>query len=211
MNVFAGWSGDEMIEWAKKNPDSDPNCDDYWIDKLINPFKNIIEIRRGMLDQYFRDYVSFVYKEDSKIFSPIFSKSLKTARFFTDVPMVFEGIKQLFDCSKNYAKDQKKDPYLNIFYESPETDDTEFGLRRITIITDLDPELPYDKKFLTSGGNFGKAYNNFRGLCNWSILCKQEESYCRINLLTDVDVPDKEILTQQEVEGFTHILTFYGQ
>jgi hypothetical protein len=64
VHVYSGWSSNEMIEWVKDNPESDPNCDDYWIKGLINPFKNIIEIRRGMLDQYFREYVSFVYEKE---------------------------------------------------------------------------------------------------------------------------------------------------
>jgi len=211
IHVYSGWSSDEMIEWAKNNFESDPNCDDYWIRKLIDPFKNIIEIRTGKLIQYFQDYVSFIYGKEWPNFSPFYCKTLKTARIFTDVPMILGGIRQLLESSKNYSKEQKKEPYLKVMYAIPETDDSEFGLRQIIIITDLDSELAYDKKFLMSGGNFGKAYNYFRGLCNWSILCKRDNEYYRLNLLSDIDVPDDELITEQEVEGFTHILTFYGQ
>ena len=211
INVYSGWSSDEMIEWVKNNPESDPNCDDYWIKTLINPFKNVIEIRRGMLDQYFRDYVYFVYGKELNNFTPFFCKTLKSARFFTDVPMFLGGIRQLLESSKIYAKDENKKPYINMSYTIPVTENTGFGLRRITIITDLDPKLPYDKKFLISGGNFGKAYNYFRGLCNWTILCKRDDKYLRINLLSDVDGPEEQEVLEQEVTGFTHILTFYGQ
>lgn len=211
IHVYSGWSSNEMIEWVKNNPESDPNCDDYWIKNLITPFKNIIEIRRGMLDQYFRDYVSFVYEKEWPNFSPVFCKTLKSARFFTDVPMVFGGIRQLLESSKTYAKEEGKEPYLSVSYAAPATEDTEFALRQLIIVTDLDAELLYDKNFLTSGGNFGKACNYFRGLCNWSILCKRDDSYLRLNLLSDVDVPDEQSVTAEEVGGLTHILTFYGQ
>jgi hypothetical protein len=206
-HVYSGWSSDEMVEWAKNNPGGDPNQDDYWKKKLIYPFKQAIEVRDGMFEAYMRMNAEVELKDQYQLFNPTYSESLKEARFFTDVPTLFEGIRELLDV----AKDKAKKPSLKIDYQIPESTGL-FGIRQIRIMTDLDCNIGslHTKQQLISGGNFGSAYEHFYGLCNWSILCKKGKDFIRINLLSDIEeINDEEIIKSDEVEGFTHVLTFY--
>ena len=205
--VDSGWSSDEMIEWVKNNPQSDPNQDDYWKGKLINPFKKAIEVRDGMFEEYLRMNAEVVLKDKYALFNPIYSESLKEARFFTDVPTLFEGIRQLLDT----AKEKAQIPGLKFDYLIPDSDEL-YGIRQIKIVTDKNSQIGslITKEQLIKGGNFGEAYDHFYGLCNWSILCQRGSEYVRMNLLSDIDgIKEIEPIDSHEVEGFTHILTFY--
>ena len=208
VNIYSGWSSDEMIEWVKNNPNSDPNQDDYWKKELIQPFKQAIEVRDGMFEKYMKMNAEAVLKTDYQKFNPIYGNSLKEARFFTDVPTLFEGIRKLLAA----AKDSAKEPSLRFDYCIPDSTDL-YGIRQIKIVTDKNPDVgssSITKAQLTKGGDLGDAFDHFYGLCNWVILCKRGNEYVKINLLTDSDEsPEIELIDKAEVEGFTHILTFY--
>jgi hypothetical protein len=209
INIYKGWSSDEMKEWAKTNPNKDPNGDTYWIKELINPFKNCIEVRAKTLKKYFNDSVNHIYKDSINKLDLVLDKSLDDARFFTDVPILFEGIREILAAGKTYAEENNMNPYIKISYDTPEgTGD--YGIRQIMIITSKDIEVTnsFEPK---SGGNFGAAFSHFWGLCNWSIICKQNEKLIKYNVISDEEnIIEKEILEHFEPEGFTHILTFFA-
>lgn len=206
--IDSGWSSDEMVEWVKNNPFSDPNQDDYWKKKLIQPFKRAIEVRDGMFENYMKMNAEAILETDYQRFNPVYGSSLKEARFFTDVPTLFEGIRKLLAA----AKDSAKEPALRFEYHIPDSTDL-YGIRQIKIITDKNPDIGLSsitKAQLIKGGDLEDAYDHFYGLCNWSILCKRGNEFVKINLLTDInDIPEIELIGEAEVDGFTHILTFY--
>lgn len=209
INIYKGWSSDEMKEWAKTNPNKDPNGDDYWIKRLINPFKNCIEVRAKTLKKYLNDSINHIYKDSINKLELVLDKSLDDARFFTDVPILFEGIREVLSAAKTFAEENNINPYIKISYDTPEGTGN-YGIRQITIITSKDIEVTNSFE-PESGGNFGTAFNHFWGLCNWSIICKQNGEIIKYNVISDEEnIIQKEILENFEPEGFTHILTFFA-
>ena len=209
INIYKGWSSDEMKEWAKTNPNKDPNGDDYWLKELINPFKNCIEVRAKTLKKYLNDSVNYIYNDSVNKLELVLDKSLEDARFFTDVPILFEGIREILSAAKTFAEENNINPYIKISYDTPEGTGN-YGIRQITIITskNIDVTNSFNPK---SGGNFGAAFNHFWGLCNWSIICRQNEKLIKYNVISDEEnIIEKEILEHFEPEGFTHILTFFA-
>ncbi len=209
INIYEGWSSKEMKEWAKKNPNKDPNGDNYWIKALINPFKNCIEVRAKTLKKYLNDSITHIYNDPVNKLELVLDKSLDDARFFTDVPILFEGIREILSAAKTFAEENNINPYIKISYDTPEGTGN-YGIRQITIITskDIDVTNSFEPK---SGGNFGTAFNHFWGLCNWSIICKQNGKLIKYNVISDEEnITQKEILEHFEPEGFTHILTFFA-
>lgn len=209
IDIYKGWSSDEMKEWAKANPNKDPNGEHYWIKELINPFKNCIEVRAKTLRKYLNDSITHIYNDSVNKLELVLDKSLDDARFFTDVPILFEGIREILSAAKTFAEENNINSYVKISYDTPEGTGN-YGIRQITIITskDIDVTNSFDPK---SGGNFGTAFNHFWGLCNWSIICKQNGELIRYNVISDEEnITQKEILEHFEPEGFTHILTFFA-
>ena len=117
-NVYNGWSSDEMKTWTKENPYQDPNLDKYWTEELINPFKNSIEVRAKTLKKYFEDNINCIFKEDKKKLDVIdLDNSLNDARFFTDVPTFFEGVRDILKASKEHSKE----PLIKILIPYPDS------------------------------------------------------------------------------------------
>ena len=209
INIYKGWSSDEMRNWAKINSNKDPNGDEYWIRELINPFKNCIEVRAKTLKKHLNDSINHIYNDSGSKLELILDKSLDDARFFTDVPVLFEGIREILSAAKTFAEENNMNPYIKISYDTPEGTGN-YGIRQITIITskNIDVTNSFEPK---SGGNFGAAFTHFWGLCNWSIICKQNEKLIKYNVISDEEnIIEKEILEHFEPEGFTHLLTFFA-
>ena len=209
INIYLGWSSNQMKEWVEKNPNQDPNLDDNWTQKLINPFKHSIEVRAKTLKKYLQDSINFIYKNKIDTLNLELDDSLNDARFFTDVPKLFEGIREILTAARAFAEESNINPYVKITYDTPESSDN-YAIRRLTITTSK--ELTVNNTFdPEKGGNFGSAYNHFLGLCNWSIICKQNQKVIKFNVLSDEkEYSKKEILENYIPEGFTHILTFFA-
>ena len=58
-------------------------------------------------------------------------------------------------------------------------------------------------------GTIGEIKEKLFGYCNWSIESKFDNGHYRINLLKDANVPDFELISNENCIGTKHILTFY--
>jgi hypothetical protein len=202
-------SNEEVINWCKKNPGKHPILH---FDNEISYFKESIKIKKGSLQNIIEEVLLEKFDKEYRQLKLNFI-DLDKAEFYTDVDALISGLKNIISSIK-----QRIDQSQSIKF-SFEAKATSNGRMRIIKIIHIDSEcdkaLIKEEIFGTdSGGDFKDAEQRFLHICDWSIAAKNPEAkYNKLNILYDFTnkyIEPREKINSHEIEGFTHILTFYS-
>lgn len=196
-----GYSSKTWFDWSEQNNDMHPIMNTEGFEKTIQRFRHTIRLVAPDL-QYFAESIKDKYPTFSFDFI-----NLKKADFYTNVNVLrcslLEIIKDLTD----------HQDYKNIKIEYRPDFDGDYFIRYI-VIKQIDSYslMPIDEvleKFKSTGGFFSGNAEKLTGYCNWSVESIWDGKPYRWNILKENNVPEIEQISEQEVAGFTHILTFY--
>ena len=206
-DVHLGWSCKEVISWCNNeiNKNKHPISNFKFNEKMIEPFKNVTEIRKGYLPILFKKLLeNGLYKK----FTVVYDDSLNKAKFYTHVNIFEAGLIQLFRPFIEHAK-LENNYNIQINYQGKEIEGRWMKIIKIVHIGSKPSKNSKEPTIL--GGYLEDAKKHFNGLCNWSIEAEFEDGFKRINILNDNNKPRTEDLTAKDnVLGFTHILSFYA-
>lgn len=203
-DIFLGWSGKKLIDWCNDpiNESIHPFKDSYYLDNMITPFKNCIEVRLGYLPKLFQQVID---KKLDKSFDVEYI-DLKKARFYTDVNIFQSGLNSLFTPFKEIANENNNHK-IQISFNREKIGETRLKVIKIIHFDSMPLKFSDDEDLIK--GDLKEAKERFKGLCNWSIEAKFEDGFKRINILNDnQDIQYIETIEKEET-GFTHILSFY--
>jgi hypothetical protein len=197
-----------VTDWCAKNPTKHPILH---FDNEISLFKESIKIYNGSLKNYIEEIIKESFGQDFYKLQ-VELVNLENAEFYTDVDALISGLKNIFNSS---AQRLDKSNKLKIVFEAKNR--SEGRLRIIKIIhkySNCDKNL--DKHELFSGdggGDFKDAEKRFLQVCDWSIISNNpDNNFNKLNILCsqNQNIPQREKVPQEEIEGYTHILTFFS-
>jgi len=202
---YLNWESKEIIDWCNNNPGTHPIDNDEFLYKMIMPFKESIEVKSKELplDTLLRDKATSVFGSDYLSFrDKLEFIGVDQADFVTDVDALQTGIGCLF----NAIKQRKANgTHVKFLFEKKGRIRT---LRITHVGSSCNKQLVKEELF---GGDFNNPENAFFQVCDWSIMTKTNENKNeKLNILFDINTntPEKEVVSENDVEGFTHILTF---
>ena len=205
ININTGWASEELRHWSKQNSLHPIRNEKY--EGIINDFKRITRIKDPNLEKLIDATLVKVLEKDITSYE-IKKCDLDKADFYTHVKFLKIALETIFKEIKDRSSsdDRKK---ITISYEFGIQD--EFFIRKLYITH----HNSYPKKELQvilrewkEKGSIGKISANLEGYCYWSVETIIEDKPSRVNILRDNDTPAVETI-DSNVEGFTHILTFY--
>lgn len=202
--MTTGWRSPDFIKWYKKTK-KHPYDDVEWRTKMVNPFKESIQVRTdtGTLK---RILSSLSDREEINNLEIKIDKSIESANFYTDVDMLTKAISLiLVECSKLAAQNFQTEVIVR--YEEA----TEIELKKLYIIHtgSSTKKNAQDKKFV--GGNFNAIIKCLTGICNYDIESVFGDGKFRKSLLFDESIESDCVKLEDDYQviGFTHILKFY--
>lgn len=193
------YQSEQLKKWVQENPKTHPI---FGFTNEINLFKDSIRIERN-----FKEILAAVLasKNLSDSFDIEFIK-LEGATFSTDVDALASGLGAIFNAIAQRIEHSHR---LRISFEAR----TSNGRLRILKITHIGSRC---KKMLREdellGGDLKDAKKYLYKLCDWSILSENPDPEInKLNILFDpsTNVSTRE-KTDEPIDGFTHILTFYS-
>lgn len=197
-----------VIDWCHKNPTKHPILH---FDSEISLFKASIKIYNGVLKNYIEEIIKESFGQDFYKLQ-IELINLEDAEFYTDVDALISGLKNIFNSIAQRRDNSNK---LKIVFEAKRT--SEGRLRILKIIhkdSICDKTLERDELFSSDGGgDFKEAEKRFLQVCDWSIISKNPDNdFNKLNVLfsPNHNLPQKEKIIEEQIEGFTHLLTFYS-
>jgi hypothetical protein len=202
-------SNDEVINWCKKNPGKHPIMH---FDNEISYFKESIKIKKGSLQNMIEEILLERFGNDYYKLKLDFI-NIDKAEFYTDVDALIAGLKNIFN-----SLNQRIDHGQTIKFSFEAKALTNGRLRILKIIhvdSECDKALTKEEIFgPDNGGDFKEAEQRFLQNCDWSIVAKNpDKNYNKLNILydfTNKNIEPREKVNPLEIEGFTHILTFYS-
>ncbi len=192
----------EITEWINKSPSLHPLTHDEF-GKEINLFRDTVRISKPHLTNVFKRILNY----DSLKLLHTKTEKLDTADFYTNV--FWMTYKILFSVMRDIAQ-REETADVNIKYIR-----SSHGQYRLCsiIITHIGSEAnPFEDvktKLKSGGGALFNLMSACTGYCDWTIEGNFEGEYKRWRILDSRDLPEEEDLQPNEVEGFTHIFTFY--
>ncbi len=197
-----GWSCKEVKEWCD-NPINEGvyiSKHERFLNEMITPFKQSIEIRAGDLNKI----IDFLEKNKLKDFI-IERKDLNSAKFYTDTDMFVSGLGSLLNPFQE-AKEISNSNQIEISFMSNTIDNHRMCIIKIIHLNSTIEQNINDFKLK---GDLLGAKKKFNSLCNWSIEASFKDGNKRYNVLDDNKLPEIEELYTKPL-GFTHILSFYA-
>lgn len=204
--VKIGWATKELRNWSKQNLLHPIRNEEY--EKMIRSFKRITRIEKYNLEKLIHSTIEDIFKDELEEFV-IETNNLEKADFYSHVGFLKSALETIFEEIIKYSTifEQKK---ISISYERSSSDDGYF-LRKV-IITHHNSfptkELKVLLKEWQEKGNMGKIKEKLRGYCHWSVETMIEDNSIKVNILRDKETPEYEEI-KSNINGFTHILTFY--
>lgn len=201
--INTGWSTDEWADWTLKNNNLHPIISEDFC-QVISSFKKLTRIVSPDLDEIIKTLVKKDFGDKINNFNFVY-ENLEKADFYTLVPNLKRALTGIFKEMKLHTGDivieygrGNEDGYftriLNI---------TQKGSFPTKALGDLQAE------WITDKGGMGGIRNNLFGYCNWTVETLVDKQPHRFNILTDLDIPEVEIIAKETVTGFKHILKFY--
>lgn len=199
---ISGWSA-ESNEELKKNtfhPIKDPN-----FKETINGFRRLTRIESPNLE-------TIVDKVFGNKGFELVKDNVSNADFYTHVGEFMSALETIFsEIEKRAANDEDKKKVV-VKYVKDTIDD--YFVRKIIIThvnsyptrTDKDALLKEWVSF--EKGSMAKIAEHLKGYCHWSVETKVDGEPVRVNILREKGTKPEET-AEFEVEGFTHVLTFY--
>lgn len=205
-NKFS-YSDKQVQEWCSNNQNSHPIL--HFNDE-ISAFKRSIKFFDGNLEVRIRAVIASSLGEQFSSFE-IEYQNLDKAEFYADADAFLSGLKNVFNSIKQRISNSNK---IKILFEGKST--LQGRLRTIKVIhlnSDCDKELDKINLFGSdNGGDLKEAEKKFYQVCDWSIVAKHKNQGFRLNILFDISksIAPKENIASAEIEGFTHVFTFYS-
>lgn len=204
VNYNIGWGSKQVQDWSKENPGIHPIRLKRFRDTLICPFKESIQFRppglRTAMQQTIRE--KFDYEFDNLNVEYV---NLESAEFSTDVDIFLGGVRHLLDGILERMDISKR---IRIRFSKQLINGKDMKVLEITHIGSTCFKLASSKELLN--GNFLEAKKMIFGLCNWSIAGRFSDGCFRVTMLSDdPNLPEKQSIEEESVDGFTHILYFY--
>lgn len=201
------YSDSRVEEWCSKNPNSHPILR---FENEILYFKRSIKFFERNLEERVRVAAASSLGELFGSFE-IEYQNLDKAEFYADADAFLSGLKNMFNSIKQRISNSNK---IKILFEGKST--PQGRLRTIKVIhlnSDCDKELDKINLFGSdNGGDLKEAEKKFYQVCDWSIFAKHKNQGFRLNILFDIskNIAPKENIASAEIEGFTHVFTFYS-
>lgn len=138
-------------------------------------------------------------------------EKLEKADFYTNTYVLYMVIKRIFDMMNRRA-----DKYPDVIISYKRTSDSQGRMLRQVIITqngsyaaqplnDSKDRLEKDSE----AGDFGAIRSSLNGYCLWQVEALWDGQPYRWNILKADDMPEIEVIDENNITGFTHILTYY--
>jgi hypothetical protein len=202
--MASGWSSFDLAE-AKAN--GMHPIKNHQLADVIKDFKRAIRIESPVLETL----VNKVFVDDS---FEIEKKDLSKADFYTNVGDFKAALETIFEeiQKRGDSPDKKR---VSVEYKKETCDD--YFIRKIVIthhnsFPRRDDEDALIKEWLSfNKGNMAKIGEHLQGYCHWSVVTKIDDKPVKVNILREKGTPEQEEIDASEVQGFTHILTFYYQ
>ncbi len=195
------WSSPEVIEWSKKNPNIHPLNFEKFATEAIYPFKQSIEVKAPQLEKLIIDKAKSTLAEKYRDFY-IDTFDLDKPSFYADMDKILSGISGIFESIKERHSLEKN--YIKILFKKKKQ-----GVREIRVIhvnSECDKPLTMD----ILKGSLSGTLKNFYQVCDWSIIAKNESKYNVLNVLSESQEVKRNGVTEEEIEGFTHIIKIYA-
>lgn len=204
--IKIGWATKELREWSKKNRLHPIRNEEY--EKIISDFKKITRIESPNLERLINQTLEDTLKNDVTNFT-VEKIDLQKADFYSHVGFLKRALEAIFEEIKKRS-DFKTKKRVTIKYERSISDDG-YYIRKIRILhheSYPEKELKLILDEWHHKGNMGKIKQNLNGYCHWSVETLVDGIPQRINILKENQTLDYETIGE-DVQGFTHILTFY--
>lgn len=195
--------------WCKANPKKHPIHNDKFLDK-IHIFNSSVRIDRNLQEtiRYALAETKYISQLELK-----FDDKIDKATFQTDIDALILGLKAIFNAIGQRIKDKNnnKNKVVNITFQAKRKE----GVRlRILKIIHLGSECTQELSEEMFRGDLNSVKNSFYKLCDWSIISKNssegENKDNKLNILYNPEKKSALEKTEEDIEGFTHILTFYS-
>jgi len=194
-----GWSASEEAKDNKLHPIKLPS-----FAEIIRDFKRTTRIEspalEALIDKVFADETFEIEK-----------KNLRKADFYTHIGELKPALETIFGEIKKRSDSEEKKK-ISVEYKRSTDDDSFVCQVKITHHNSY-PTKEEDvliKEWLSlEKGSMGKIAEHLQGYCHWSVVTKIEDKPMKVNILREKETPTQEDIDASEVNGFTHILTFY--
>jgi len=198
------FNNEEWRKWSVENNNIHPINNPIFA-REIKAFRSTIRIDQGLLTK-------IVDKASEKTtLLQITQKKTDAADFYTNTFMLYLSLKKIFAGMNDRAQQNTE---VNVTFKRS-TDEDGTMLRKI-IITHYNsfPTKSLQETIdrlnnYKDAGDFGTIRGYLNGYCLWSVESRWDNEPMRWNILKNSSMPETERIGNQEVEGFTHILTFY--
>lgn len=204
LDVTSGWSAKDWMEVKNSNlhPIKQPQ-----FAEVIRNFKRLTRIE----SPYLETLVTNVFSDES---FKVETKDLSKADFYTHVGEFKAALETIFaEIQKRADSNEKKN--ISVAYKREISDD--FFVRKIIITHHNSYPTRDDKDTLIKEwlsfekGCMAKIAAHLQGYCHWSVETQIEGEPVRVNILREQETEPYESIDDANVDGFTHILTFYYQ
>lgn len=197
------FNSEEWRKWSVGNNNIHPINNPVFAPE-IRAFRSTIRIDQGLLTK-------IVDKASEQTTLQIRKVKTDAADFYTNTFMLYLSLKKIFAGMNDRAQQNTE---VNVTFKRS-TDDDGTMLRNI-IITHYNsfPTKSLQETIdrlnnYKDAGDFGTIRGYLNGYCLWSVESSWDNEPIRWNILKNSNMPEIEKIETQEVEGFTHILTFY--
>lgn len=194
----------EKIEsWEKQNPLIHPSLSNEF-GQEFQLFRNTVRVSKPHLPEILNNII-----ECDKFLQglQIETEKLDKADFYTNVYVLVNYIfrRVLRDIAQRETKAKVKIVYNRSVWN-------EYRLCSISIThigSEANPVEEVVEKIKNGGGAMFNLLSSCNGYCDWTVEAKFEDGAKRWRILNYINLPEFENLDDNQVEGFSHIFTFY--
>lgn len=196
-------NSEKLTNWIQNSPNIHPVASDELVDE-INMFRNTVRISKPNLDCVFK----LLQSNDTKLKNlRIQTEKLYQADFYTNV---FWMTFMIFKKVMNDIAQRDECANIHIKFERSAWNEFRLCTVRITHIgSEANPFEETKQKLRNAGGALFNLMSSCVGYCDWMIEADFEGELKRWRILNFRDLPEEEALSADEIEGFSHIFTFY--
>lgn len=191
---------EKVKKWCSENPSKHPLLN---FGTEIRSFKESIRIEANL-----KEIVEFVLAKKGLLTTfDIHYENVDNANFYTDVDALTSGLAIVFNSFNQRIQNGNE---IKIVFEAKRLPTARMRILKIIHIgSKCTKELKESDLF---GGDLKHAKKYFYQLCDWSIIAKNlNPDINKINILYHPSTGKKpREKTEDPIEGFTHVLTFYS-
>jgi len=193
---------EEFRAWASNNSGFHPITSSEFGSE-IQTFRDTVRVSKPKLPLILADVVSKVANAKKMRIKEV---KLDKADFYTNVFILSRILYAvLFDMAQRNISLP-----VNVVYERDEWDEYRLHQIKITHVeSEANPFEDVRKKLTAQGGALYKLLRLCQSYCDWTVEANFEGECKRWRILDSRGLPETECLKTEEVEGFTHIFTFF--